>query len=456
MAETEDKKVEEVKAEEAPKAVEAVKEEKNPLERTLEISISREVMEREVARGLREKGRKARFHGFRPGKAPAAMVAAAFGPEVEYDVINRMVSEEYAKKASDEKLDVAGGLNIVPNDKAPKDDDQLHFTAYFEVFPEVEVPSLKDVEVVQYECALKDENVEKTLEVMRKQRSTYEKVDRAAEDTDRVTVDFKGTLNGEAFKGGTAENYPFVLGAGMMLPEFEKAVRGLKEGETKTFPLTFPEKYPSQELAGKEVSFEVTVKEVARNVLPELNDAFARSLGIMEGGVEKMKSDIRDNLQREVVARTEARTKQNVMDVLLSVAKFPVPHSTVENERQNMVRQALEDMRARGMKIDTSKIPDGVMQEEAERRVRLGLQMRAIIRKEDIKADDAQIKALAENIAKSYENPELVVEWYMNNPQRKSELESVAIENNVVDWVLKNAKVKKEPISFESLMGQQA
>lgn len=454
----EETKVEETVAETAAAPVAETKEEvkPNPLERKIEILLPRKEVETLVAKGLRERAKKAKFHGFRPGHAPASMVAAAYGREVEYEVINKLAIDQYIKKVEEGKYQVSGMPDIAPTEGAPTDGENLSFTATFEVFPEVEVPDLKDSEVTEYECALSDENVAKTLEIMQKQRATYEKVDRPAADGDKVVIDFKGTLNGEAFQGGSATDYSFVLGQGQMLPEFEGAIRGMSAGETKTFPLTFPENYGSAELAGKEVQFEVTCKEVDKEVLPELNDQFAEELGIKEGGVEKLKADVRENLQREVTARLEARTKQSAMNALLAAAKFPLPHAAVEEQRQALLKDTIEGMKARGIDIKPEMIPANAMLDQAEQRVRLGLQISAIVEKENITASDEQIKALAENIAKSYEDPKEVVEWYINNPQHKAELAAVVVENNVVAWVLKNAKAKKETISFENLMGQQA
>lgn len=450
----EEAKVEEKTVETAAPAEETKVEVKpNPLERKIELVLSRKEVEAEVAKGLREKGKKAKFHGFRPGHAPAAMVAAAYGKEVEYNVINKLAIDQYLKKVAEGKFHVSGYPNITPSEEDGKG-DELKFTATFEVFPDVEVPSLKDVAVTEYECNLTDENVAKTLEIMQKQRATYEKVDRPAVATDRITLDFKGTLNGEAFQGGTAKDYVFILGSGTMLPEFDNAVVGMKPGETKTFNLTFPEQYGSSELAGKEVQFEITVNKVEAQHLPALDDAFAHELGI--DSIEKMKADVKENLEREVKARLEARTKQSAMNGLLSVATFPLPHSAVEEQRQTLVNETVENMRQRGLPIDVSKIPANAMLDQAEQRVRLGLQISAIVEKEKIVATDDEIKALAESIAKSYEDPKEVVKWYMNTPQHKSELAAVVVENNVVAWILKNAKVTKETVSFENLMGQRA
>mgnify|MGYP001127473230 FL=1 len=424
----------------------------NPLQRTIELTISRKELDARVAKALREKAKKAKFHGFRPGHAPAAMVRAAYGQEVQFDAINALVSAAFVEKVQEGKFHVSGYPDIAPTEGAPENEDTMSFTATFEVFPDVEVPDMKDASVTEYECELTDADVEKTLDVMRKQRATFEKADKAAAG-DRVVVDFKGTLDGVAFEGGTAKDYAFALGQGRMLPEFENAIRGMKAGETKTFNLTFPENYPAKDLAGKEVQFEVTLKEVDEEILPALDDKFAKDLGVTDG-IDKLKADVKENLQREVTARLEARTKQSAMNALLSVAKFPVPHAAVEEQREALVHDAIENMKAQGINLPNDSIPANAMLDQAEQRVRLGLQISAIVEKEKITSTDDQIKALADNIAKSYEDPKEVVDWYLNNPQHKAELAAVVVENNVVAWVLKNAQVKKEPISFENLMGR--
>ena len=424
----------------------------NPLQRTIELTISRKELDARVAKALREKAKKAKFHGFRPGHAPAAMVRAAYGQEIQFDAINTLVSAAFVEKVQEGKYHVSGYPDIAPTEGAPENEDTMSFTATFEVFPDVEVPDMKDASVTEYECELTDADVEKTLDVMRKQRATFEKADKTA-DGDRVIVDFKGTLDGVAFEGGTAKDYAFALGQGRMLPEFENAIRGMKAGETKTFNLTFPENYPAKNLAGKEVQFEVTLKEVDEEILPALDDKFAKDLGVNDG-IDKLKADVKENLQREVTARLEARTKQSAMNALLSVAKFPVPHAAVEEQREALVHDAIENMKAQGINLPNDSIPANAMLDQAEQRVRLGLQISAIVEKEKITSTDEQIKALADNIAKSYEDPKEVVDWYLNNPQHKAELAAVVVENNVVAWILKNAQVKKEPISFENLMGR--
>lgn len=440
---------------EAPAKEEAVKVEPNPLERKVEVSVSRADVEKDVQARLKQYAKKAKFHGFRPGKAPMSMVAATYGYEAEQEALNHLAINAASKALEAGKFEIVGQPAIYP---AEKQDDEaaIKFEVVFEVFPEVKVPELKDVKVTEYECSLTEEDINKTLEVMRKQRTTYSKVERPAQENDLVTVDFEGKLNGEVFKGGKADNYKFVLGVGQMLPAFEDAVKGMGVGEDKTFPLTFPAEYPSQELAGKEVSFTVKLKAVEEPHLPELDDEFAKSLGITEGGVAKLTADVKENLERELKNRLTNKTKQSVMDALLKASDFPVPHALVEEERQKMIDSQKEMLKARGLTLPEAVFENKeLMRDAATNRVRLGLLIQEIIKTKDIKATPEEVKALAEDISKSFEDPEEVVNWYLNDRQRKSELIGVVLENNVVNWALKNADTQKETVKFEDLMAPQ-
>jgi trigger factor len=290
---------------------------------------------------------------------------------------------------------------------------------------------------------------------MRKQRATFTKVERPAQNTDGVLIDFKGTDNGVAFQGGSAENYKFVLGNGQMLPEFESAILGMSAGETKTFPLTFPENYGAKELAGKQVQFEVTVKQVDEQKLPELDDAFAESLAV-KGGVEQLKKDIRANLEREVKARLENRTKQSAMDALQAAADFQIPTQMKEEERQALVKSQLDSLAARGMDVKNITLPPEFMADVAEKRIKLGLEINAIVEQEKLSVSDEEIRALAEEIAQSFEDPQEVVSWYMGDAQRKAELTAVALENAVVKWIQSKAETTTEKLTFEQVMGRPA
>jgi trigger factor len=331
----------------------------------------------------------------------------------------------------------------------------MAFSATFEVYPEVQVPDLAALEVKRASANVTDADVQRTLDILRKQRAAYEpREGRAAQDDDRVTLDFAGTIDGVAFDGGTAEKFPFVLGQGRMLPEFETAVRGMKAGESKTFPLTFPEEYGSKEVAGKTAEFAITVVEVAEPVLPELDSEFAKSLGQAEGDVEKLLSDVRANIEREVKSRVQARTKASVMDALAAATTFDVPKALVQNDAQDRVAAAREELKQRGVpNADSVPIPVEAFTAESERRVRLGLLVSELVRTADLQAKPEQVRARIEEFAQNYEQPAQVVAYYLSDRQRRAEIEAIVLEDNVVAHVVENAKVTDEDVSFDELMG---
>ncbi|HEY9270384.1 trigger factor, partial [Achromobacter sp.] len=319
------------------------------LERRVDLAVSVADVEKEVQAQLKRVARTAKVPGFRPGKAPLAMLERSHGPGIRYDVINGQVGRAFEQAVDGAKLRVAGAPNLEPKTDGVAD-DTLAFTATFEVYPEVAVPDLSTLAVTRYETAVTDAEVQQTLDVLRKQRATFEaREGRASQDGDRVTLDFAGTIDGVPFEGGKAEDFPFVLGQGRMLPEFEEAARGLKAGESKVFPLKFPDDYQGKEVAGKTAEFTITVKEVAEGVLPELNSEFAKSLGQAEGDVEKLKADIRSNIEREVKVRSAGRTKSSVMDALVEAGKFDVPKALVDNDVQGRVAAAREELKQRGI-----------------------------------------------------------------------------------------------------------
>ncbi|MFA5489817.1 MAG: trigger factor, partial [Candidimonas sp.] len=300
-----------------------------------------------------------------------------------------------------------------------------------------------------------DAEVQRTIDILRKQRATYEaREDRAAQDDDRVTLNFVGTIDGVAFDGGSAEQFPFVLGQGRMLPEFETAVRGMKAGEEKTFPLTFPEQYGSKEVAGKTAEFKITVTEVAEPILPALDGEFATALGQQEGDVEKLLADVRTNIEREVKARAQGRTKASVMDALVEACAFDVPKALVDNDAQSRVAAAREDLKQRGVpNADSVPIPVEAFTAESQRRVRLGLLVSELVRSADLQAKPEQVRARIEEFAQNYEQPAQVVAYYLSDRQRRAEIEAIVLEDNVVEHVLAHAQVADEDVAFDELMG---
>lgn len=424
------------------------------LERRVDLVVSVADVEKEVQAQLKRVARTAKVQGFRPGKAPLSLIERSHGAGIRYDVINTEVGRSLDKIIGESKLRVAGTPNLEAKTEGV-DEGSMAFSATFEVYPEVAVPDLTALEVKRARVEIGDAEVQRTIDILRKQRANYEaRDDRAAQDDDRVTLDFVGTIDGVAFEGGTAEKFPFVLGQGRMLPEFETAVRGMKAGESKTFPLTFPEEYGSKEVAGKTAEFNITVTEVAEAVLPEMNAEFAKSLGQPEGDVEKLVADVRANIEREVKSRAQARTKASVMDALVAACSFDVPKSLVQNDAQGRVAAAREELKQRGVpNADSMPIPAEAFTAESERRVRLGLLVSELVQSADLQAKPEQVRSRIEEFAQNYEQPAQVVAYYLSDRQRRAEIEAIVLEDNVVDHVLSQAKVTDEDVAFDELMG---
>ncbi|MFA4913634.1 MAG: trigger factor [Burkholderiaceae bacterium] len=426
------------------------------LERRVDLTVSVADVEKEVQSQLKRVARTAKVPGFRPGKAPLAMLERSHGPGIRYDVINSQVGGAFEAAVNDAKLRVAGAPSLAPKTEGVED-GSLVFSATFEVYPEVSVPDLSALAVTRSQTDVGDAEIDRTIDVLRKQRATFEPAqDHAAEDGDRVTLDFAGTIDGVPFEGGRAEDFPFVLGQGRMLPEFEQAAKGLKAGEQKVFPLTFPDDYQGVEVAGKTAEFTITAKEVAKPVLPEVDAAFATSLGQAEGDVEKLKADIRTNIEREVKVRAQGKTKASVMDALVDAANFDVPKSLVDSDVQTRVAAAREELKQRGVpNAESVPIPAEAFATESQRRVRLGLLISELVKQENLQATPEQVRARIEEFAQNYEDPAQVVSYYLADRQRRSEIEAIVLEDNVVAHVLAKAKVTDEKVAFEQLMGME-
>jgi trigger factor len=409
----------------------------------------------EVDSRLKKLARTVKMDGFRPGKVPMSVVAQRYGYSVHYEVMNDKVGEAFASAANEAKLRVAGQPRISEKEGAPE--GELTFDAIFEVYPEVQIADLANAEVEKITAEVSDDAIDKTIDILRKQRRTFAQraADAPAQDGDRATIDFEGKIDGETFAGGKAEDFQFIIGDGQMLKEFEDAVRGMKSGESKTFPLSFPEDYHGKDVAGKQADFLVTVKKIEAAHLPEVNEALAKSLGIADSTVEGLRADIKKNLEREVKFRLLARNKNAVMDALVANAELDLPNSSVQAELDRLVEGARADLKQRGIKdADKAPIPDDIFRPQAEKRVRLGLVVAALVRTNELQAKPEQLKAHIEELAASYEKPQDVVRWYLSDNSRMAEVEAVVIENNVTDFVLSKAKVTDKAISFDELMGQ--
>ena len=425
------------------------------LERKMTLTLPLNTIQSEVDSRLKKLARTVKMDGFRPGKVPMSVVNQRYGYSVYGEVMNDKVGEAFAVAANEAKLRVAGQPRITEKEGAPE--GEMAFDAIFEVYPEVKIADLANAEVEKVNADVSDAAIDKTIDILRKQRRTFSQraADEPAQDTDRVTIDFEGKMDGETFAGGKAEDFQFIVADGQMLKDFEDAVRGMKSGESKTFQLDFPADYHGKDVAGKQADFLVTLKKVEAATLPEVNEELAKSLGIADGTVEALRADIKKNLEREVKFRLLSRNKNAVMDALLANAELDLPTSSVQSELARLVEDARADLKQRGMKdADKAPIPEDLFRPQAEKRVRLGLVVAELVRANELQANPEQLKAHIEELAASYEKPDEVVRWYLSDSSRLGEIEAVVVENNVTDFVLGKAKVTEKTISFEDLMGQ--
>ena len=425
------------------------------LERKITLTLPTSVIQNEVNTRLKRLARQVKVDGFRPGKVPMNIVAQRYGYSVHYEVMNDKVGEAFSVAANEAKLRVAGQPRI--SEKEQTSDTEMAFDAIFEVYPEVVIKDLSLVEVETLQAHVTDEAIDKTVEILRKQKRTFAQraMDAAAATDDRVTVDFIGKIDGEPVDGGRAEDYQFVVGEGQMLKEFEEAVVGMKVGESKTFPLSFPEDYQGRDVAGKTADFMVTLKKLEATHLPEVTNELAKSLGVADATVEALRADIRKNLEREVKYRLLGRNKQAALDALVAQAELDLPNSIVQSELDRMAQGAREELKQRGIKdADKAPIPEEVFRPQAERRVRMGLVVSEVVRMHNLHATPDQIKAHVEELAASYEKPAEVIRWYYSDNRRMAEVEAIVIENNVTNYVLSLVKPKVKEVSFDELMSQ--
>ena len=423
------------------------------LERRITLTLAADTINNEVQSRLKRLARTVKADGFRPGKVPMSVVTQRYGYSVQYEVMNDKVGQAFQQATNEANLRVAGQPRITEKEAAPE--GQMAFDATFEVYPEVKLGDLGTAEVERVTTEVTDAAIDKTLDILRKQRRTFAQraQTEAAMDDDRVTIDFEGKIDGVPFDGGKAEAFQFIIGEGQMLEAFEKAVRGMKTGDSKTFPLQFPDDYQGKDVAGKEADFMVTLNKVEAQHLPEVNEALAKALGIADGTVEALRADIKRNLEREVKFRVLARNKGAVMDAVAKSAELDLPSALVKNEIDRMVENARADLKKRGIKdAEKAPIPEEIFRPQAERRVRLGLVVAELVRANNLQAKPDQLQAHIEEMAQSYEKPSEVVRWYLSDRQRMAEVEGVVIENNVTDFVLSKAKVTDKVLPFDELM----
>jgi trigger factor len=423
----------------------------SPIEKSLSIEVEPAVVAKELEQAYATLSRQVKIAGFRPGKVPLKLIAQTYGPQVRSEVLSDAVQKAFSDAVKEANLKVAGFPRIEKKDGA--DAAALEFSATFEVYPEVKLGDLSGVSIERPQVSVDDAAVDKTIGILRKQRTRFVALERAAKEGDRLTVDFSGTIDGEPFAGGKGESFVFTLGEGRMLPEFDAAAQGMREGESKTFELTFPADYHGKEVAGKRASFELAVKKVEEPQLPEVDAEFAKSLGIVDGDIAKMRSEIRANVERETNKRIEARVKAQVLQALLDRTPLELPKSLVQMEAQQLVERAAADFQARGLKPGQIPLDPTAFEATAKRRIALGLIIGELARAENLQPKPAEVRAVVEQEAATYESPAEVVKWFYMQPQRLSEMEGVALEANVVKWLLGKATVADKPVAFDELMG---
>ncbi len=425
------------------------------LERRIEVIVSVADVERDVEQRLKRMSKTVKMAGFRPGKVPYKMVAQTYGEQTRSEAIGAALERGFSQKVQEQKLRVAGYPRIEPKEAA--NDNQLEFAAIFEVYPDITLGDISSREIEKPSLTVTDAEVERTLETLRKQRSIFVPAARAAQNGDRLTIDFVGRKDGVEFEGGKAQDFALELGAGRMLPDFEKGLDGIAEGETRNFDVSFPADYNAKELAGRTVQFEAVCKKVEAPQLPELDAEFAKQLGIADGDVTRMRDEVRTNLEREVKKRLQQKTKAQVMEALLATTPVDVPKALVESESQQMAESMIKDMQARGMDAKSMPALDpSFFAESATRRVKLGLILAEVVKSNGLHAKPEQVRAVVDDFASTFEDPQEVVRWYYSQPQRMAEAEALAVEINVVEWVLTTAKIKDVPAVFDELMGNAA
>lgn len=426
------------------------------LERRLTVGVPAERVDVEVDNRLQKAARNVRLPGFRPGKVPMKVMRQRFGEGVRQEVLGEVMSQSFQEAVMQEELRPAGQPSIEPRNMEPGND--LEYVATFEVFPEVELVELQDLEVEKPVAEVGDEDVEHIIEVFRQQQGSWEPVERAAAEGDKVNIDYSGTRDGEAFEGGSAEGMDLELGSGRMIPGFEEGILGMQPGEEKTLQLTFPEDYKDETLRGAEVEFRVTLNSVQELVPAPLDESLFARYGVEEGGLEQFRTEVAENMSRELKNAIQAKVKQQVMDALLEAHQsLEVPRALVQQEIGVMRNQMFQQFGGAGNQdLDLeSLLPDEMFRENAERRVKLGLVMAEVISREELRADADRVRESIEELASTYQNPQEVIDYYYGNQQQLAAVESRVLEDQVVEKLLDNARVIEKPCTYQEAISQE-
>ena len=429
----------------------AVQNTPSPLERNLTVSVPIAQIEAEIATRLKKLARTVKMQGFRPGKVPLKIVERQYGFQVRQEVLSDSVQQSFQDAVKGQNYRVAGFPRFQPV-QAAQGAPNIEYTATFEVYPEVTIGDVSGQAVKRPVTRVADENVEATLKTLRKQRAKYNRVERAARTEDLVNIDFEGLIAGQPFEGNKASNFTVVLGENRMLPDFEAALAGMKEGETRTFPLTFPQDY-AEAVKGKTADFTVTVNQVAEAELPALDAELAKSLGVTDGDVERLKREVRENIDKEVAKRIKQSVKEQVMEGLYQSANFEIPRALLDQEIARMQEAAVADLKQRGMTTQNLTLPPDLFVDRATRRLKLSILVTELVKRNNLQPKPEQTRKVIEEHAESFEQPEQLVRWYYGDPSRLAEVEALVMEDNVVEWAMGKMKVEDKPTDFDELMG---
>lgn len=423
------------------------------LERKMTVAVPSDKVDSAVNARLKEAARTVRLNGFRKGKVPLKVVKSRFGEGVRQEIVGEMMSQSYYDAISEKDLKPAGQPRIEAT--TVEEGKDLEFTAVFEVYPDIELPDFSKVKVDRLQASVNDEDIDKMIDTLREQRKSWTEVDRAAQDKDMVNIDYVGRKDGEEFPGGKAEGSNLVLGSERMIPGFEEGLIGKKAGDTVTLPLTFPEDYQNEELAGQEVEFDITLNTVSEQTLPEVDEEFYASFGVEEGGEEAFREEVSSNMMREMKTASRSKLKSRITDALLELTETTVPASLVQSEIGQLRQQAMQQMGG-GQNIDPKMLPDELFRERAERRVKLGLLLGEVIQQQEMKADAEKVREAVEEIASTYESPDEVVKWYYSNEEQLTAVESSVLEDQVFDYIIDKAEVTDKDVSYEEVIKPDA
>lgn len=426
------------------------------LERKLVVSIAWENINAETAKRLKDTARRVRIDGFRPGKAPLKMVESMYGAGIQNEVLNDLAQQAFQQAVAEQNIAVAALLRLDAVEGQAEDAADFQVAFVFETFPEVNIGDLSALEVNKAAIEVGEAEVDKTIDILRKQRTRYTRVERAAQDGDRVIIDFEGKIDGVPFEGGSAQNYAFVLGQGQMLPEFEAGVSGLKEGESKEVSVNFPEDYHGKDVAGKTAVFNITVNNVAEAELPEVDEQFAKALGIEDGDLAKMRAEILKNVSREAKRRVAAKNADAVMTALRQHVPLQLPRALVADEAERLAAEMRENFSRQGLDAQNLDLPASMFTDRAEQNVALGLIVPALIEQNKLQPTEEQVKNIVLEFAESYEDPQEVVDWYFSDRERLQEPTNLALQANVVEFVFGKAKVTEQALSFDEVMSGAA